>query len=429
MNALRTFVLASASPRRRELLAGQGLSFDVRASDVPEIPRPGESAADFTLRVAGDKAAAVANQQPGALVLAADTAVVLGGRILGKPADAAEAAAMLASLAGNTHEVITGVCVRGPRGTERFAVRTAVRFRPIGAAEIRRYVAGGEPLDKAGAYAIQGAGGAFVEAIFGSYSNVVGLPLAETLAALRRAGLALPWEDVAPESGAEDGIAERLAAVRGRIAQACAAAGRDPAEVTLVAVSKTHSADAIRAAYAAGHRDFGENYAQELRDKMRELADLPDLRWHAIGHLQANKAKYVAGKALVHTIDRADLARELVRRAGGPVDGLVEVNVADEPQKSGVSPADLPALLAELRAIEGLHVAGLMCIPPDADDPEAARPHFRRLRTLRDELLPGGALSMGMSHDYAVAIAEGATLVRVGTAIFGARPPRTTESA
>ena len=218
-------------------------------------------------------------------------------------------------------------------------------------------------------------------------------------------------------------IAARLADVRGRIDAACTAAGRDPAEVTLVAVSKKHPAAAIREAYAAGQRDFGENYAQELRDKMRELDDLPDIRWHAIGHLQANKAKYVAGKALVHTLDRADLAQELVRRAGGPVACLVEVNVADEPQKSGVSPDDLPERLAELRAVAGLELRGLMCIPPDADDPEDTRRWFRRLRELRDTLLPGGALSMGMSHDYAVAIEEGATLVRVGTAIFGARPP------
>lgn len=218
-------------------------------------------------------------------------------------------------------------------------------------------------------------------------------------------------------------IAARLAVVRARIDAACAVAGRDPAEVTLVAVSKKHPAAAIREAYAAGQRDFGENYAQELRDKMRELDDLPDIRWHAIGHLQANKAKYVAGKALVHTLDRADLAQELVRRAGGTVACLVEVNVADEPQKSGVSPDDLPERLAELRAVAGLELRGLMCIPPDADDPEDTRRWFRRLRELRDTLLPGGALSMGMSHDYAVAIEEGATLVRVGTAIFGARPP------
>ena len=219
-------------------------------------------------------------------------------------------------------------------------------------------------------------------------------------------------------------IAARLAQVRSRIEAACAKAGRDPAEVTLIAVSKVHPPEAIRGAYAAGQRDFGENYAQELRDKMKALADLPEIRWHAIGHLQTNKVKYVAGKALVHTIDRADLARELVRRRGGSGACLVEVNVADEPQKSGVSPSAIHVLLGELRAIEGLEVRGLMCIPPDVDDPEETRRWFRALRELRDLHLPGGALSMGMSHDYEVAIEEGATFVRVGTAIFGPRPPR-----
>ncbi|WP_373048267.1 Maf family protein [Vulgatibacter sp.] len=188
-----TLVLASASPRRRELLAGQGLSFDVCISDVPELVEPGETPAAFTQRVAAEKAAVVATQLPGALVLAADTAVVLGPAILGKPGGPAEAEEMLRSLAGNTHEVITGVCLRTSAGEERFAVRTAVRFRALEPAEIRWYVSTGEPLDKAGAYAIQGRGGAFVEAIYGSYSNVVGLPLAETLAALRRAGFLPQW--------------------------------------------------------------------------------------------------------------------------------------------------------------------------------------------------------------------------------------------
>lgn len=191
----QNLVLASASPRRRALLEGQGLSFDVRISAVPEVVAAGESAAAYTQRVAAEKATAVAEEAQGALVLAADTEVVLGTSILGKPRDGEDAVAMLRSLSGNTHEVITGVCLRGPGVEERFAVRTAVRFRALSEGEIRWYVGTGEPLDKAGAYAIQERGGAFVEAIFGSWSNVVGLPLAETLAALRRAGLRLPWED------------------------------------------------------------------------------------------------------------------------------------------------------------------------------------------------------------------------------------------
>jgi pyridoxal phosphate enzyme (YggS family) len=219
-------------------------------------------------------------------------------------------------------------------------------------------------------------------------------------------------------------VAAQLAQVRAQVEAAARAAGRDPSEITLIAVSKLQPTSAIREAYEAGQRDFGENYAQELRDKVTELAALPGLRWHAIGPLQTNKAKYVAGKvALVQTLDRVELARELVRRAGpGGVDALIEVNLGGEAQKHGVSPAELPGRLGELAAIEGLRVRGLMCIPPAADDPEATRPHFAALRALRDALLPGGLLSMGMSADFAVAIAEGATHVRVGTAIFGARP-------
>lgn len=216
-------------------------------------------------------------------------------------------------------------------------------------------------------------------------------------------------------------LEDRWTKVRGRVEAACTRAGRDPAEVTLIAVSKTRSVDEIRTLLDLGQRDFGENYAQELRDKMRELADRPELRWHAIGHLQTNKARYVAGKALVHTVDRQGIARELVRRAGGPVACLVEVNVASESGKSGVTPQDLPTLLAELQEVEGLRVIGLMCIPPVATAPEEARPWFRELRALRDRHVPGGALSMGMSADFEVAIEEGATLVRVGSAIFGPR--------
>lgn len=219
-------------------------------------------------------------------------------------------------------------------------------------------------------------------------------------------------------------VASSLAEVKERVAEACRKANRPVDSVTLVAVSKTHPPEMIREAYGAGQRDFGENYAQELRDKIRDLADLPEIRWHAIGHLQTNKVRYVAGKALLHTLDRIELARELVRRAEGEkVEVLIEVNIASEPQKRGVLPTDLEATLASLQGIDGLSVVGLMCIPPRVDEPEDSRGWFRLLRELRDRLLPEGALSMGMSRDFEVAIEEGATLIRVGTAIFGERPP------
>jgi septum formation protein len=184
-------VLASQSPRRRELLAQLGLALEVRPAHADEAVLPGEAPREYVLRVARDKARAV----QGDVVLAADTAVVLGGEVLGKPADAADARRMLRALSGTTHDVLTAVVVR--RAAIRLEldalVATKVRFAALSSREVDWYVATGEPLDKAGAYAIQGAGGAFVLGVEGSVSNVVGLPLAETAALLARAGLSLPW--------------------------------------------------------------------------------------------------------------------------------------------------------------------------------------------------------------------------------------------
>jgi hypothetical protein len=222
-------------------------------------------------------------------------------------------------------------------------------------------------------------------------------------------------------------IAEALAGVRDRIDRAARAASRDPAEVRLIAVSKTKPASAIREAYAAGQRDFGENYAQELVQKAEELADLGELRWHFIGHLQSNKARFVAKVAhVVHTVDGPSLARELAKRVLKegrerlPV--LVEVNVGGEAQKHGSSAADLQEVLAAVEAEQLLHLRGLMTIPPN--DLEGARRAFEALASLRN--LHGGRarlpeLSMGMSDDLEVAVACGSTMVRVGTAIFGSR--------
>jgi septum formation protein len=183
--------LASQSPRRRELLGGLGIALEVRPAQTDETPRPGEAPRLYVARVAREKARAVG----GTVVLAADTTVALGDAILGKPEDDADAGRMLRALAGTSHEVLTAVCVRTAAGAEHEAVvATEVAFAPLSDEEIAWYVATGEPRDKAGAYAIQGAAGAFVRSVRGSVSNVIGLPLAETLALLRAAGLPLPWE-------------------------------------------------------------------------------------------------------------------------------------------------------------------------------------------------------------------------------------------
>jgi PLP dependent protein len=211
-------------------------------------------------------------------------------------------------------------------------------------------------------------------------------------------------------------IAAQLGEVRARIAAACARAHRDPASVTLVAVSKTVDPARCREAVAAGQLILGENYAQELRDKSREVEGA---RWHYIGPLQRNKVKYVVGVAeLIQSVDRADILAEIASRAAKlsiTQRCLVQVNVGAESQKSGCSPTDLPSLLSQFTG--PVTCEGLMCIPPLDDDPV---PHFRALRALAEKHdLP--QLSMGMSADYETAIAEGATIVRVGTAIFGAR--------
>ncbi|TMA27473.1 MAG: YggS family pyridoxal phosphate-dependent enzyme [Deltaproteobacteria bacterium] len=208
---------------------------------------------------------------------------------------------------------------------------------------------------------------------------------------------------------------EGLKKVRERIAQACARAGRAQGSVTLAAVSKGQPMEKIREAFAAGQTLFAENYAQELREKSSAL---PDAEWHFIGALQSNKARMVVGRAaLIHTCDRISLARELAKRAEGAQRVLLEVNIGREPQKSGVLPEEAPGLLDAVRALPQLRCEGLMCIPPAEGDP---RPHFRALREL-GEKLGLRELSMGMSADYEAAIEEGATIVRVGTAIFGER--------
>ena len=219
-----------------------------------------------------------------------------------------------------------------------------------------------------------------------------------------------------------------LEQVRARLAAALSGAGRAPDSARLVAVSKFQPASAIRTAYSAGQRDFGENYVQELQQKAAELADLSELRWHMIGHLQRNKARLVAPlAAMIHTVHSVELALELDKRVLGDtrLSVLVEVNVGGEAQKSGCAPEALGDVLRALHVAPHLHVAGLMCVPPHTEAASGARLYFDELARLRDA--HGGAsrlpeLSMGMTADLEYAVAAGATIVRVGTAIFGERP-------
>jgi len=217
-------------------------------------------------------------------------------------------------------------------------------------------------------------------------------------------------------------IRANLGRVQEAIARACERAGRSPDHVLLIAVSKTMDVERVRLAIEAGVAALGENRVQEAKEKIAALGH--PVPWHLIGSLQTNKARDAARLFdWIHSVDRVELARELSRRAHSAERGLnvlLQVNLGDEPQKGGVAPAELKHLCETVSGLPGLRVRGLMAIPPAAADPEHTRPHFRRLRELRDELGLEHC-SMGMSADYEVAVEEGATMVRVGTAIFGER--------
>ena len=229
-------------------------------------------------------------------------------------------------------------------------------------------------------------------------------------------------------------VSENIVRVRERIQAAATRSGRDPAIITLMAVSKTFPADSIRDAYQAGIRHFGENRVQEFAGKVGDLGDLSEARWHLIGHLQSNKA--TKASELFHAVDSVDSLKlaeklnEAANKTNKRLAVLFEINVGGEEAKSGVAPGspELDHLLSAARHLEHVQVKGLMTIPPLFDHPEATRLYFRKLRALRDQIaarnLPGvemATLSMGMSHDFEVAIEEGSTCVRVGTAIFGER--------
>jgi PLP dependent protein len=221
-------------------------------------------------------------------------------------------------------------------------------------------------------------------------------------------------------------IGENLEAVRETIARSARRAGRDPTEVVLVAVTKTFPVERIREALAVGLRILGENRVQEALPKIEAIGPA-DVDWHLIGHLQTNKVKFIDGRfRMVQSLDGVGLVEALDRRIQSPLDVLVEVNVAEEPQKTGVLPADLGAVVDAVMAAQHLQLRGLMTVAPMVPDPEAVRPVFRQLRSLRDRTsdqlgvtLP--VLSMGMTDDYAIAVEEGATMLRLGRALFGPR--------
>lgn len=404
MHETAKLILASGSPRRRAFMQSVGVPVELRPIDLDETPFAGEAPLAFARRMAAEKA--LAGAEPDRWSLGSDTVVTVDGRILGKPADADEARQMIGDLAGRTHQVITAWALARAGDVYVNESVTGVRFRSLTPAEIDAYIATGDPFDKAGAYGIQSGAGPFVAGIDGSYDGVVGLPIQAVCEGLQARGIAT----------FPHGIALRAAQVREAIATA--SIGRIPP--TLVAVSKGQPIEKLREALRIGLVPLGESYVQEWKAKI-EAFGAHQPAWHFIGRVQRNKARFIGAHAdLVHAVDALRTGEALARGArdaGRVLPVLVQVNAAGEAAKGGVPPAEVEALVIALNAVEGLTVQGLMTIPPRG---AAARPHFATIRALADTLnLP--TQSMGMSADFADAIAEGATHVRVGTALFGPR--------
>ena len=293
-----------------------------------------------------------------------------------------------------------------------------VHFNVLDDETIENYLKTGEPMDKAGAYGIQGLGGALVSRYRGSFSTIVGLPLPPVLSALVDFG-------VLPPSTSQ--LELRLRTLKGRIAAASQAANRAPDSVCLIGASKSQKSDVLNLAAAAGLKDFGENYVQEWQEKRQSLPS--DLHWHFIGHLQRNKSKLLVPYVkMIHGVDSPKTLRtldHLGQSAGKAVAVCLQVNLGHEGTKKGVSPDALEGLVDAGRHLPGIDLAGLMAIPPKGDLSKT-RAWFAHLRGLRDRLAddrcPLPVLSMGMSSDFDGAIAEGATHVRIGSALFGPRP-------
>jgi PLP dependent protein len=427
-----TLVLASQSPRRRELLQKAGLVFQVSPIQVSEIPDENLNLTDRIQRLSEEKMSAWLKSEKALisqanLVLTADTLVALDGKTLGKPKDRLEAEQFLTRLSGRSHEVITALSLFD-RNTKRLITKhakTEVWFRKISPVEVKWYISTNEWCDKAGGYGIQGRASRFVSRIEGPYDNVVGLPVELFEAMVGELGMVLPRRSLSV-------IEQNLVDIYKSIEKACLDCGRMPGHVRLVAVSKTHPIEMVRAAYAFGQVDFGENYVQEALPKIEAF---PNAKWHFIGGLQSNKAKNVVGHFdIIHSVDRPSLVSSLVKAARDQSTSqsvMIEVNVADETTKAGVSIPNLPKLVEEIMLHPELKLVGLMAIPPLATDEAAARPMFQKLReefekvraSIRDEekRIEFSELSMGTSSDFVAAIKEGATIIRIGTTIFGAR--------
>jgi len=442
----RHLVLASQSPRRRQILTISGYEFDVLPTQISEIPDENLNLGEKIRQLAADKARAclkMRNDSKGLvfLVLAADTVVVLDDQILGKPKDENEARSFLRRLSGRSHSVITGIAMIDSSTSIEFSghAATTVTFRDLSPEEIDAYVASKEPFDKAGGYGIQGAASGFIDRIEGPYDNVVGLPMEVVEEGLRFFSEKIAGFSVSKNSRLHE-VGEQIRSYREEVSK-YVSSGSTAAPV-LIAVSKTKPATDVVMAWLAGQREFGENYAQEALEKkndvellVRSIHPRPSgIRWHFIGNLQSKKVKSVVGEFdLIHSVDRLSLAEEISKRAVAknvvqPI--LLQLNFADEETKSGASPEEYVELAKRVCELPGISLHGLMALPPLLESEEQTRAQFREIVQIfektKSELPPELAsrfkeLSMGTTHDFRQALAAGATMIRIGTAIFGQR--------
>jgi septum formation protein len=408
---LNNLILGSGSPRRAAILRGMGIGFQKQTADIDERQLADERPVCYVRRLAEFKARKVLSECGDGrwCVLGADTIVTIDGELLGKPIDAKQAYQMLSRLSGRTHEVITAFSLCDSEGACVVHHEiTRVTFRGLYADEIHGYIATGSPMDKAGAYGIQDAAGAFVEAIDGSFSNVVGLPVESLVVALTKRGVI------------ESGMPARLSTVRGRIA---AAQGEGVKTPTLVAVSKGHPVHKIEGFQNMGLEVFGESYVQEWLDKITVMARQPV--WHYIGRIQTNKLRRIVETgALIHTVcNRKHLVHiqrhsESLHRVSSC---LLQVHLGDEESKAGVEVDAIGELVSFAQALKNVRVLGLMTLPPKGDFGTLRR-YFKTLSAAGIEHFgPEVELSMGMSSDLEAAMSQGATMIRIGTALFGAR--------
>jgi MAF protein len=426
---MQQLILASASPRRKELLS-KVFSIEIVPADIQETPYEKEKPTFFVQRMSREKAQQCAmklkkenNKDP--IIIAADTIVVLGDRILAKPLNPENALEMLMSLNGKSHQVLTAYAIADQNGQILSAGlhEAQVQFKDNTQQILSDYVQSKEPLDKAGAYGIQGLGAKLIESLKGSYFAVMGLDIVSicqdliklNLVDIQKTKLAIQYFSIIDQI--------KNAWFRSKFRQ----------DFQFIAVSKYQSIQAMHMVYQFGQIDFAENYQQEWLDKRDQIQSDPSLStfkptWHFIGQIQSNKAKKIGEFAdFVHGVYKEEQIKKIAQGAESEnrkVSILIQLNLSQEPTKGGVSEAELPKIIEIVQSYPSLQLRGLMTFPPEGTAEESRR-YFKELREIRDRFrtdkLPLSDLSMGISHDFEVAIEEGATMVRIGSALFGER--------